>query len=628
MVTVIGNYEFSRGARLVILSLLAVLEVLIAPLLVALPVYADWGADIRLTNALGNSKSPSIAVSGNTVHVAWFDSRDGNDEIYYKRSLDSGATWGADVRLTDNLSVSQNPSIAVSGNIVHVAWYDQRDGNPEIYYKRSNDGGTAWGADTRLTDAMGNSYTPSIAVSGNNVHIAWHDSRDGNEEIYYKRSTDGGTTWSAGTRLTDAAGNSALSAIAVFGDNVHVAWQDPRDGNWEIYYIRSTDGGTTWGAGARLTNAGGDSMYPSIAVSGNNVHIVWQDLRGGNFQIYYKNSFDGGTTWGADTQIVNSPRLSEFPSIAVSSNNVHVVSQDNRGQYYPKWDIYYKRSTNGGTTWGADTGLTNAPENSEIPVIAVSVNRVNVAWQDNVTGNYEIFYKKYTPVPTITSFSPTSGCPGTAVVITGAYFTGTTSVTIGGIPATGFTVNSDVQITAIVASGANGNITVTTPDGTATSAGLSDFISLISPRISTDTHGSSMAGTLGPAQNPVSLPLVTVKTAALSSAKVAPGTKVTVTANVANAGDVNGATSVRLYVNGSEEARQGVTVNSGGTSQISFDIIRNEPGTYLVHVNSIMAGSFTVDQFTPDSILIVSGALVFFAFILGMIYMTRRMARK
>jgi hypothetical protein len=122
--------------------------------------------------------------------------------------------------------------------------------------------------------------------------------------------------------------------------------------------------------------------------------------------------------------------------------------------------------------------------------------------------------------------------------------------------------------------------------------------------------------------------LVTVKTAALSSAKVAPGTKVTVTANVANAGDVNGATSVRLYVNGNEEARQGVTVNSGGTSQISFDIIRNEPGTYMVHVNSITAGSFTVDQFTPDSILIVSGALVFFAFILGMIYMTRRMARK
>jgi hypothetical protein len=36
------------------------------------------------------------------------------------------------------------PSISNSGQIVHVIWRDERDGNKEIYYKRSIDGGLVW----------------------------------------------------------------------------------------------------------------------------------------------------------------------------------------------------------------------------------------------------------------------------------------------------------------------------------------------------------------------------------------------------------------------------------------------------------------------------------------------------
>src|SRR5690606_25342735 len=102
----------------------------------------SWGADIRMTNNPANSQFPSVASSGSAVHVVWWDFRNTNDEIYYKRSSDGGVSWGADTRLTTSGAESQYPSVAVSGSVVHVVWNDDRDGNWEIYYKRGPTGNT------------------------------------------------------------------------------------------------------------------------------------------------------------------------------------------------------------------------------------------------------------------------------------------------------------------------------------------------------------------------------------------------------------------------------------------------------------------------------------------------------
>ncbi len=99
------------------------------------------------------------------------------------------------------------------------------------------------------------------------------------------------------------------------------------------------------------------------------------------------------------------------------------------------------------------------------------------------------------PAPTITSFSPTSGPVGTSVTINGADFTGATSVKFNGISQPTFTVNSATKITAAVPTGATtGKISVTTPNGTATSA--TDFTITSPPAIYLSPTGS---GKVGPA---------------------------------------------------------------------------------------------------------------------------------
>jgi hypothetical protein len=121
------------------------------------------------------------------------------------------------------------------------------------------------------------------------VHVVWDDYRDGNEEIYYKRSTDGGVSWPIiDTRLTNNSAVSTSPSVSVSGSAVHVVWQDNRDPIAEIYYKRSTDGGVSWGTDTRLTNNSAVSTFPSVSVSGSAVHVVWQDNRDGNFEIYYK----------------------------------------------------------------------------------------------------------------------------------------------------------------------------------------------------------------------------------------------------------------------------------------------------------------------------------------------------
>ena len=81
------------------------------------------------------------------------------------------------------------------------------------------------------------------------------------------------------------------------------------------------------------------------------------------------------------------------------------------------------------------------------------------------------------PLPTITSFTPSSAGAGTLVTINGTNLTGANAVTFGGIPAASFTVVNATRMTATVGNGATGTVSVTTPYGTANSGAPFTFVS-------------------------------------------------------------------------------------------------------------------------------------------------------
>lgn len=91
----------------------------------------------------------------------------------------------------------------------------------------------------------------------------------------------------------------------------------------------------------------------------------------------------------------------------------------------------------------------------------------------------------------LTSFTPASGATGTVVTIKGENLTNATSVTIGGVPVSSFTVVDANTITAVLGAGKSGDVSVTTPLGTAK---LSGFVYLAPPTIISFTPTTSGTG--------------------------------------------------------------------------------------------------------------------------------------
>jgi hypothetical protein len=156
--------------------------------------------------------------------------------------------------------------------------------------------------------------------------------------------------------------------------------------------------------------------------------------------------------------------------------------------------------------------------------------------------------------------------------------------------------------------------------GTSTFAG--NIISFTTPGCSTPTvqHGTGSMGFGGTA----SIANITVQTAAISSTRVGPGEQVDITATVSNKGASNGATKVTLYINGQEVESRGITVASGQSQPVHFFVTQNDPGTYSVQVGGVSAGSFTVDTFNNNDILIYAVIALFTLGIAGTLFMLTR----
>lgn len=112
-----------------------------------------------------------------------------------------------DTRLTYNDSASvtspnNGTCIAGAGRWLCVVWSDNRAGTYQVYFKRSSNQGATWSFDTAITEGPGDKANPTFVRDlspdlGNEVIVFWEDHRMAESQIYIRRSDDTGVTWQA-----------------------------------------------------------------------------------------------------------------------------------------------------------------------------------------------------------------------------------------------------------------------------------------------------------------------------------------------------------------------------------------------------------------------------------------------
>jgi hypothetical protein len=368
------------------------ISAIILAIIIHASTFAQWSASVNLSpNSISAGQNESmgscIGVSGSTVHVVWSDKLSSTKAvIYYIRSLDAGLTWSVPVTISDINGNAWNPAIAVNGPNVHVVWRTIVNNIRSSNYIRSLDGGNTWGQAIVLDPAVAD--WPAITVSGNYVYVAndiLTSSSPYNTEIFFLRSTDNGTTWSAHQQITFSVGRSEDEAITAQGADVYMSWNDNRNGPMQIFYKHSADNGVTWGPDVLINSE--FSYGTMVCANGTHIDVPSAGAPSGKYQIHLDQSADGGNTWGADLSLTSDPSTSYYyPYMVRDVNDLHMtyVKVGTGGQYI--------HSADGGATWSVPFSLGNA---GITPFVAYTGCVVHIVWSNaghiyytrNPTGN-------------------------------------------------------------------------------------------------------------------------------------------------------------------------------------------------------------------------------------------------
>jgi len=264
---------------------------------------------INLSNNSKDSYNQEISAFNENVYVVWQDTdkknnNNTNGSIMFKSSTNTGNTFNSSIELINNTS-DAFPKINSYDTYVYIVWNNENKKNSGLFFVKSFDKGNNFQRIIKLNNDS-NFGESQIAVYKNEVLVIWGGFLSKNiENIYYVKSNDNGQIFTNAKTISEKTIRSGdtndyteLNAIIKNPLNVevtnknfsYIVWQNSfSNQNEDIILLVDDQKDNDHTNIFNLSNNPGISECPSIAISNNNIYVIWEDYTPGNHKIFLAN---------------------------------------------------------------------------------------------------------------------------------------------------------------------------------------------------------------------------------------------------------------------------------------------------------------------------------------------------
>jgi hypothetical protein len=290
---------------------------------------ASWGPEIYPCPCPGVKQfqyDPVMKVANNgVVYATWMNKYD----MVFSKSTNHGATWSTPIEVSGQ-PWGDKPWIGVSPDGVHV--YIAYATASDVWVAASHNSGASFSPAVKLNnDNSRYRYPNGLEVLANGTAVlSASDYPSGSQQatgainIETWRTTNGGVSWTRTVLQQVFSGvnfeTSSTTALGSDGAGTLVALYTgatATGGNGHVWTRRSTDGGVTWSPSIEIGDGSANASFPAIAGGAGGVfRIHYADDRTGSWNTWYRTSTDGGQSWGAEADISDADTGASYKTAA------------------------------------------------------------------------------------------------------------------------------------------------------------------------------------------------------------------------------------------------------------------------------------------------------------------------
>ena len=287
---------------------------------------AQTGADREIIWVDHSATSPFK----DQVYTVWHN---GTPVFVSRRTAGAGGTWSAPLQVsgaeTTTLGIGADVRTNANGD-VFVFWPDA-DGSQNIVFVKSTDGGNTFSAPQVIATTFATTRRLAIPAGSSRslrVYISAGAYSTATKDLVY-------AVWS------DLSGNAGCTTGGGPGTSVTSTCKT------RVWFTRSTDGGTNWSAPVKINDQAGlnDQFHSRLCVDESNglmvvtYHDTVADANRIESHVYYQTSSDDGVSWSSATRITTTP--SNATGAAVDSTGFGYGDYDGLtghfGTFFPCW---------------------------------------------------------------------------------------------------------------------------------------------------------------------------------------------------------------------------------------------------------------------------------------------------